>query len=359
MDLRARHRTLSAWLATIVSITLPLAAVAQEQIVVTSWGGAYQEAQRKAYFEPFTKATGIKVVEATGPDAAKIKAMVASGNVEWDVVDVSLATVLVLGEQGLATPIDYGKFDAQTREGIPAEFRLPNAVGNETWSVVMAYRKDRFADPPKSWKDFWDVTKYPGKRAFLDSTFVAPVLEIALLADGVEPKNMYPVDMQRAFKSLSNLRPHVVKWTGSSSVMQQMLTDGEADLVAIANGRMEGIQKAGVPAGFTFNQQLILSNYWLVPRGSKNSDAAMRFIAFVSRAEQQAAFVNLAPWGATNREAFKLVAANRQAELPTAPGNVTNALLSDGQWWATKGGDGKTHLEDYVKAWNTWWLEGK
>src|SRR5205809_167956 len=126
------------WMLAAASMLLAQMSFAQQQIVVTSWGGAYQEAQRKAYFEPFTKETGIKVVEATGPDAAKIKAMVASGNVEWDVVDVALATVLVLGEQGLTTPIDYGKFDAQTRAGIPSEFRLPNAVGNETWSVVMA-----------------------------------------------------------------------------------------------------------------------------------------------------------------------------------------------------------------------------
>lgn len=355
---RSTSRLTGAVAGVAMAILAPLA-FAQQQIVVTSWGGAYQEAQRKAYFEPFTKETGIKVVEATGPDAAKIKAMVASGNVEWDVVDVSLATALVLGEQGLLTPIDYAKFDAQTRAAIPAEFRLPNAVGNETWSVVMAYRKDRFPAGPKSWKDFWDVTKFPGKRAFLDSTFVAPVLEIALLADGVEPKNMYPVDMPRAFRSLSKLRPHVVKWTGSSGVMQQMLTDGEADLVVISNGRMEGIQKAGVPAGFSFDQQMILSNYWLVPKGSKNAEAAMRFIAFVSRAEQQAAFARLAPWGPTNRDAFKTISAERQADLPTAPANVRTALFSDGQWWATKASDGKTNLENYVKAWNTWWLEGK
>jgi len=348
--------------SALAGVALMLAASlasAQQQIVVTSWGSAYQEAQRKAYFEPFTKETGIKVVEATGPDAAKIKAMVASGNVEWDVVDVSLPTVLVLGEQGLATPIDYSKFDAQTRTAIPKEFQLANAVGNEAWSVVMAYRKDKFPEGPKSWKDFWDATKFPGKRAFLDSSFVAPVLEIALLADGVEPKDMYPVDMPRAFRSLSKLRPHVVKWTGSSGVMQQMLTDGEADMVVIANGRMEGIQKAGVPAGFTFNQQMILSNYWLVPKGSKNAEAAMKFIAFASRAEQQAAFARLAPWGSVNRDAFKLISVERQAELPTAPANVKTALFSDGEWWAKKASDGKTNLENYVKAWNTWWLESK
>jgi putative spermidine/putrescine transport system substrate-binding protein len=358
----SERKIVSVLTATLVGVALMLVAslsTAQQQIVVTSWGSAYQEAQRKAYFEPFTKATGIKVVEATGPDASKIKAMVTSGNVEWDVVDVSLATALVLAEQGLLTPIDYNVFDAQTRAAIPSHFRLPFAVGNETWSVVMAYRRDKFPEGPKSWKDFWDVTKFPGKRAFLDSTFVAPVLEIALLADGVEPKNIYPVDMARAFRSLSRLRPHVVKWTGSSGVMQQMLTDGEADLVVIANGRMEGIQKAGVPAGFTFNQQMILSNFWLIPKGSKNVEAAMKFIAFVSRAEQQAEFARLQPWGPTNPDAFKMIPAARQADLPTAPQNMSTALVSDGQWWARKAADGRTNLENYVRAWNAWWLEGK
>jgi putative spermidine/putrescine transport system substrate-binding protein len=345
--------------AATTMLILPQLAKAQQQIVITSWGSSYQEAQRKAYFEPFTKETGIKIVEATGPDAAKIKAMVTSGNVEWDIADVSLATVLVLGEQGLLTPIDYSQLDAATRAGIPKEFQLSNAVGNETWSVVMAYRKDRFKEGPTTWKDFWDTNKFPGKRAFLDSSFVAPVLELALLADGVDAKNMYPVDMPRAFASLTRLRPHVVKWTGSSGVMQQLLTDGEADLVVISNGRMEGIQKAGVPAGFSFGQQMLLSNYWVVPKGSRNADTAMKFIAFASRAEQQANFAKLAPWGPTNGEAFKLIPAERQADLPTAPANVSTSLLSDGEWWAQKANGGRTNLENYIKAWNAWWLENK
>src|SRR3954467_11504936 len=122
---------ISVFTSALAGLTLSIVSAtvgAQQQIVVTSWGSAYQDAQRKAYFEPFTKETGIKIVEATGPDAAKIKAMVASGNVEGDVVDFNLASALVLGEQGLLTPIDYGKFDVQTRAAIPDEFRLPNAV---------------------------------------------------------------------------------------------------------------------------------------------------------------------------------------------------------------------------------------
>jgi putative spermidine/putrescine transport system substrate-binding protein len=141
--------------------------------------------------------------------------------------------------------------------------------------------------------------------------------------------------------------------------MQQMITDGEVDMLPIANGRMETILKAGVPAGFTFGQQMILSSYWSVLKGSKNIDSAMRFIAFASGAERQAEFARLAPWGPTNRDAFKHISAERQAELPTAPANLGTALHADGQWWARTGSDGKSNLENYVKAWNSWWLEGK
>lgn len=354
------RRLISCFFGLVLSATvLPALNAQAEELVITSWGSAYQDAQRQAYFEPFTKETGIKIIEATGPDAAKIKSMVASGNVEWDVVDIGLSTALVLGQQDLLTPIDYSKFDAGTLSAIPADFRLDNAVGNETWSVVLAYRTDRYKEPPTNWKDFWNVEKFPGKRAFLDSSFVAPILEIALLADGVEPKSMYPVDIPRALKSLSALRPNVLKWTGSSGVMQQMLTDGQVDMAAIANGRMEGLQKAGVPVGFTFHQQMLLSNYWAVPKGAKNSEAAMKFIAFVSRAEQQANFAKLAPWGPTNKDAFKYIPEERQKDLPTSPANLDGAVLSNGQWWAEKTATGPTNLEVYLKAWNEWWLSGR
>ncbi len=329
---------------------------AAEELVIASWGSAYQDAQRKAYFEPFTRKTGIKIVEATGPDAAKIRAMTTAGNPEWDVVDIALPTAIILNEQNLLERIDYGPFTPAARDGMMANFKLPYAVGNETWSVVIAYRKDRVKEPPKSWSDFWNVEKFPGKRAFLDSTFVAPVAELALAADGVGPGAMYPVDIERAFKSFSKIRKDVVKWTGSSGVMQQLLVDGEVDFGAIANGRIEGMEKAGVPIGYTFSQQLILANYWAVPKGAKNAVNAMKFIAFASEAEQQANFANLAPWGPTNRDAYKLLSKERQAQLPTAPENMANAIVSDNEWWSAKQGGGRSNLDNYLRAWNAWWL---
>ena len=61
---------------------------AQESINFVSWGGSTQDAQTEAWALPFTGKTGIKVIQDGPTDYGKLKAMVESGNVQWDIVDV-------------------------------------------------------------------------------------------------------------------------------------------------------------------------------------------------------------------------------------------------------------------------------
>ena len=87
MDRRGFLKASAGAAVGVATVGLPGAARAQrgKSIVVVSFGGTYQDAQRKAYYEPFEAATGIKVVEDTIATAAKLKAMVDSKNVTWDV----------------------------------------------------------------------------------------------------------------------------------------------------------------------------------------------------------------------------------------------------------------------------------
>src|SRR5690349_7727677 len=75
--------------ATAALAVMTASAGAAEKVIVLSKGGSYQDAQRKAYFEPFTKETGIEVVEASGVDFARIRALIDSGNPQVDVMDTS------------------------------------------------------------------------------------------------------------------------------------------------------------------------------------------------------------------------------------------------------------------------------
>ena len=87
-----------------------IAGTAAADLTVISFGGAVQKAQAKAYYEPFAKTSGIKIVpgEYNG-EQAKIKAMVESKNVTWDVVEVESAELVRGCEEGLYEKLDYAK----------------------------------------------------------------------------------------------------------------------------------------------------------------------------------------------------------------------------------------------------------
>ncbi len=148
---------------------------------VCSYGGSYQESQRKALFQPFADKFGVKIIEASGPDIAKIKAQVDNKAYEWDVVDLETRHIARGELENLLEPIDTNVVNL---EGIDKKAIRKAAIGNIFWTTSLAYNKKAIGDqnPPASWVDFWDVKNFPGPRALQDQ---APFnLEFALLADG-------------------------------------------------------------------------------------------------------------------------------------------------------------------------------
>ncbi|WP_163591335.1 extracellular solute-binding protein, partial [Klebsiella pneumoniae] len=77
-------------------------------------------------------------------------------------------------------------------------FKAPHYAANDVVATVLAYRTDKVKSPPRSWADFWDIRGRPGQRAMRKFPF--DTIELALLADGVDPRSLYPCDFDRAFK---------------------------------------------------------------------------------------------------------------------------------------------------------------
>ena len=180
-----------------------------KELRVCSYGGSYQESQRKAIFEPFMEKTGIKIIEASGPDIAKVKAQVDTGSYEWDVADLETRHVARGELENLLEPIDTNVVNLAD---IDSKAIRKAAVGNIFWTTSLAYNKEAVGDgtPAASWADFWDVKKFPGPRALQDQ---APFnLEFALLADGVPMDKIYPIDLDRAFKKMDEIKEHITVW---------------------------------------------------------------------------------------------------------------------------------------------------
>ena len=197
---------------------------------VCSYGGALQAAQRQAYFKPFEELSGIRVLESEGPDIAKVKAMVDTNNVEYDVGEFDRASVINLGRKGAYwEPIDYSLFDT---DNIDAAFRAKDSIAMLPYGQVIGYRTDVFGSKaPTDNADLWDTKTFPGTRALqAGSGGLSPDLEVAIMASGVPKEKVYPIDLDRAFASLAKIKPSVDKWWTAGAQPAQLLNDKEVTM---------------------------------------------------------------------------------------------------------------------------------
>src|SRR6266436_1072436 len=178
------------------------------EVRIAGFGGTMQETQQKAYFEPFEKISGIKVRAFPGSNPTKIKAMVETGNVEWDMAQLSRGSIMNLQKHGdYFEKIDYSLVD----DGVGPEYRFEYGLEMLVWAQVMAYRTDAFKGAaPKGWADFWDTKKFPGDRAMFGTSGGGwPEMEFALMAAGVAPDKLYPLDIDKALESYTKIKTDV------------------------------------------------------------------------------------------------------------------------------------------------------
>jgi putative spermidine/putrescine transport system substrate-binding protein len=336
-------------LALIVCCPLQILADDIKQIVVSDPGGPYTDAYRKAFYDPFEKKTGIKVINVAreAQPAAQFRAIVETKNYIWDATILSLAQDVPACEAaGLLEPIGLKTSDFP---GIMPDAITPNWLGVDVYSTVIAYRTDKFGDNgPKSWADFWDVKRFPGRRALRRNPI--DTLEQALLADGVPFDKMYPIDYDRAFRSLDQIKQNISVWWTSGAQSTQLIQSGEVDMIAIWNGRAQAAIDGGAKVKISWNQGLYSIEGWGIPKGTPRAEAAKKFLLFCADPKQQAAFTDNLAYGPTNLKAYEYIQPKRASILPTAPDNLKGMYLPNHQWW------GKNR-ENAVERFNTWLLK--
>lgn len=326
-------------LSAALSIGAAMSAGAQE-MVFTSWGGTTQDGQTQSWAVPFTAATGIKVLQDGPTDYGKLKAMVESGNVAWDVVDVEYDFAIAAAKMGLLEPIDYSVVD---RASIDPRFATDYAVGSFYYSFVIGYNKDVLKEVPQNWADVFDTAKFPGKRTFYK--WSAPgVLELALLADGVAAADLYPLDLDRAFAKLDTIKSDII-WWGGGAESQQLLASGEAPLGMFWNGRIFAIQQGGGNVGVSWQQNLTAADVLVVPKGAKHKEAAMKFLAEATSATAQANFATATGYAPINVNSKAEMDAAVVASLPDS--HTESQIDLDMNYWAD-------NRDEIASRWYSW-----
>lgn len=316
------------------------------QLRVATSGGALSEAERIAFMDYFAEHSGIELIETEGFSTAQIRAQVETGNIQWDVVILGRQNILPLLELGeYFEEIDYGIVDVP---GVDDVYKFPESVGSFTLGTVMCYRTDAFDTAPASWADFFDTRRFPGPRNWMSGTMgIAPQIEGALLADGVPMDQLYPLDLDRAFRSLDRIKDDITTFWSSGAQSAQLMADNETVLGTAWNGRVSPMVEEGLPVDISWNGAMIEASFKAALKGTPNYENAMKYIAFLLSPVAQARFAMAIPYGFTNSEAAQFVPPERQRILPSA--HVDQGFWMNAEWW----GANRDHA---IEMWAEWLL---
>ena len=318
-------------------------------LTIVTYGGLTEKASAAAYYEPFTAKTGEAIIMDQDPSLSKMRAMIQSNNITWDIIDQESAEAIVGCDEGLFEKYDFSKLDLK---GIPEDMLLPCGVPAYSVGNVMVYDADRITnDPPKTWADFWNVEKWPGKRGFWNTPKGA--LESAMMADGVAPKDVYaelekPGGIDRAFAKLDELKPNLLVWNTGAEMINRLasgeyiMTFGWSNRVLGANEANNRNFKVVWDAGFTS-----VADHWVTLKGTPNIDKVYEFLNYFSKQDRQAEFMRLMPANAANLDALSDLPPERLEMLPLSPQNIGFSVPVNDEFWAN-------NLDTLTERFNAW-----
>ena len=319
---------------------------------VAGYGGALNDYLTKDFAVPFEQKTGIKVNFGSGASLALAKLQTTSGGAaQWDMINLTGGEYVSAVKDKLIVPYDYSVINASH---VPPEYKEEYGIKFSLYLFVMCWDRKKIPDDkaPKTWAEFWDTKRWPGKRSLDANISDGSTLEQALLADGVPLNKLFPLDVERALKSLDKLGRSNIIWHNANQEPIQQLTSGAVSLAAAFDGRVLLANKAGANLGFTPDYAGVSGNYYCVSAASANKKEAMQFLNFMlTDNEGDAAYMTSTAYAIPNTAALSLVPKEIQAILPTNPALQHKVFIKNDAWWAA-------NLDKTVQRFKEWQLAG-
>jgi len=336
------------FLAAAVLLGASIACAEARDLTIASRGPGSLEPLRRVFVEPFVGATAVPVHQIVWDGGIEaLEAQLKSPGNDWDLVELRGDELAAACADGLLEKLDFsaiGGKDHYLPQGVS-----DCGVGARDVNTVLAWDRDKFPATP-TWADFWDIAKYPGKRGL----FKGPRgnLEIALIADGVAPADVYKVlattdGVDRAFHKLDQLKPYIVWWqTGAEAA--HILASGDVLMTSAPSSQIAIAARTG-PRNFGMQWTASLSDitYWAIAKGSPNLRQAIQFLYFAGTPAIEGRLLDVDGASGLTKAANDLLPPDLVAISPTSPANLGAAIRFDGNFWR----DNLTKLGSRFDAW--------
>ncbi|HXY25899.1 MAG TPA: ABC transporter substrate-binding protein [Candidatus Acidoferrum sp.] len=301
---------------------------AQTELVVTDYGGAFEEGWKKAVIEPFEKAhpdIKIKLVQKlVFESVALMRSQKSDVKVDvfmMDEVGASQATA-----EGLVQPITP-KTIPHLNELYP-EFRVPGDSFCKFMfdASVIAYNPQEIKQPPQSYKDLWEP-KYKGRIAInnLDSTTGLSFFLVLLKTEGATVDNVEP-----AFAAMKQLKPSILTFPEQHAQLAQLFTQGDIVMAPWTSDRALLLASKGVPIAYTIPKEggILQEGGLAIAKGTKHLEAALKYVDFALSVEAQLANARYTFLSPTNSKV--VLDADLAKKIPN--GQATVKALTHPDW---------------------------
>ncbi len=313
-----------------------------QTLVVTSYGGSWEEFMATVIIPPFEEATGAKVELAVGLSRDWMANLRAAGrnNPPYDVVIANETWISSgrLENRFVTLPIDKIPNLANVHPALRMEddigvLGLLNPLG-------IAYRTDLVSTPPTAWMDLWNE-EYSGNVGIYNiANSAAPMflMMIALIETGD------PQEYGVAFERLQDLRPF--KQTDFSGDMENLLVQGEVHVAILDSPAAARLKQQGVAIEFVLPSEglFMFEQNMNVSAGSNVEDLAFAFIDYMLSEEVQTKWAQ--NYFVTPANVNVEISGELAEQIPVTANEI--GMIKQWDWiWLNSG-----PREDMVNRWN-------
>lgn len=319
---------------------------ADGEITFVAYGGDGQQTQIESWQEPYMEeAPDISFVNTSPSDVAQVKAQVESGAVKWDV----MATSPAAAEQNCGT-----LFEPIEITGVDPDDLVESSIGecytaNFINATPFAYRTEAFPDPdnaPTKIEDFFDLENFPGNRGMI-TNLQNGILEYPLLAEGVAPGDLYPLDVDRSLAKLETIRD-VTTFAPSVGALQQAVGAEQVDLFTLSDSRLLPLIEDGVDLTIVWDVTVTSINAFAVPKGSPELENVEKFMAWVLGPEASANISEAHGTAPVNKTANPDLSEAAQRVEVYGPANTGETALQSIDWYAENFNEASTQLTNWL-----------
>jgi putative spermidine/putrescine transport system substrate-binding protein len=334
-------------------------AQAADKVVVAHSAGINGNAV-EAILKDYTAQTGVEAVGITMSDTdygAKLQLAAKTGNVNFDVaLGVGADIYQLVRGSGIFAKIDTSAWKKSTLDAMREAKLIGSdfAVSSEV-TATLVYSPKFEKDPPKSWADFFDTTKYPGNRGMASGGFGVLVnLEYALIASGKKADNLYPIDIKAAIAQMSKISNQLVLWDNAPNGIQSLVNGDTSMTICYSPAAMSAVKNGqSVKVVQPYGTAVLVQLGVVAAKAPDGDKVAQQFLEWWFRPAQQKKFAELTGFGVVvpSKEILAQFTPEQSAYMAFSGAHPENFHVLDADWYAKSDG-GENNMAKVLSAWN-------